>query len=104
MGRLKALPSRLAALGPAVKPPPKVADVLYRSTEWKALVARVKAERGAWCVRCGSGRRVIADHIVEVKDGGAPFDPSNLQLLCHACHNAKTADARAARAGGRSKV
>lgn len=98
MGRLKALAPALRTAAPVLKAAPKVADVVYRSPEWRGLVARVKRARGAWCCVCGSSHRVIADHIVEVKDGGAPFDASNIQLLCQACHNAKTAKARAARA------
>ncbi|WP_298618749.1 AAA family ATPase [uncultured Zoogloea sp.] len=71
----------------------------YQSPEWRGLVTRIKRERGARCQRCGSGHRVIADHVIELRDGGAPLDASNIELLCQACHNAKTADARAARAG-----
>lgn len=32
------------------------------------------------------------DHIIEIEDGGDPFDWDNLQHLCHACHNRKTAE------------
>lgn len=32
----------------------------------------------------------IVDHIIEIEDGGAPFDIKNLQHLCHSCHNIKT--------------
>ena len=31
------------------------------------------------------------DHIVEISDGGEIWEESNLQNLCHSCHNAKTA-------------
>jgi hypothetical protein len=40
---------------------------------------------------------MFADHIVELNDGGAPFDVANGQCLCGAHHTAKTADARGAR-------
>lgn len=32
----------------------------------------------------------IVDHIIELEDGGEPFDINNLQHLCHSCHNTKT--------------
>lgn len=81
-------------------PLPKKAEGFYTSPEWRGLVADVKRARGSFCQRCGSRHRVIADHIVERKDGGADLDESNVELLCAACHNRKTAAARAARARG----
>lgn len=89
-------------LQPLVAAPGKRADGLYLSREWRALMARIKRERGCWCVMCGAGGkgvRVLGDHIVEVKDGGAELDPENVQLLCLPCHNRKTASQRARRAG-----
>ena len=90
MGRL---PSRLGTL-------PKQTERFYQSREWRCLVAEVKSERGAYCQRCGSADRVIADHIVERKDDGADLDKSNIELLCHRHHAVKTAEARARRAKG----
>jgi 5-methylcytosine-specific restriction endonuclease McrA len=98
MPRLRALPAAIPSLGPQLLPPPKLADRFYASPEWRALVARLKRERGPFCQRCGSSHRVIGDHVIELKDGGAPLDPSNVELLCQAHHNAKTAAARARRA------
>lgn len=37
---------------------------------------------------------MFADHVVEVKDGGAKLDPANGQCLCGSCHTRKTAAAR----------
>lgn len=79
---------------------PKVAASFYTSTDWRKLAAAIKRERGNKCELCGSRDRVIADHIVELKDGGAPLDRSNIQLLCHEHHQQKTAKARKARASG----
>lgn len=105
MGLLKRLPSRLGRAPLRVRSMPKKAEAFYQSKEWRDLVRSIKATRGAWCERCGSGHRVIGDHIVERRDGGAELDPSNIELLCQPCHNRKTAQARAARVtGGRSKV
>ena len=97
MGRLKALPPRLGALPPRVAARPKVADQFYQSPEW----AQARREQPCkWCAVCGSRQRLILDHIVERKDGGADFDPNNLQWLCHPHHNAKTAEAKAKRSRG----
>lgn len=104
MGRLTAVPSRLGMLPSRVTFAPKVAEAFYYSPPWRALVARLKRQRGARCQRpgCGSAKRIIADHIIERKDGGADLDPANIELLCHACHQVKTAAARARRAAGRA--
>jgi len=94
-----------ARIGPApvrssLRVPPKTAESFYLSPEWRQLVARIRRERGAWCQRCGSNHRLIGDHIVERKDGGADLDPDNIELLCHRCHQRKTAQAQAKRARG----
>jgi 5-methylcytosine-specific restriction enzyme A len=77
----------------------KRADDVYRSAAWRALAATVKTQRGGACVRCGSSDSVAADHIHEVKDGGAPLDAANIQLLCAACHRRKSVEARKTRGG-----
>lgn len=87
------MPPKLAAA-------PKMAEPFYQSREWHATKALKRAEGNVWCARCGSTERLILDHIVERKDGGPDFDPSNLEWLCHAHHQAKTAAARARRARG----
>ncbi|WP_246697254.1 HNH endonuclease signature motif containing protein [Rhizobium sp. G21] len=87
------MPSRVAAA-------PKQAESFYQSREWRVLCAEIKRERGKACERCGSTDRVIADHIIERKDGGADLDKRNVELLCHRHHAEKTAAARAARAKG----
>jgi 5-methylcytosine-specific restriction protein A len=94
------MPNRLGRLPVKVSAMPKVAEGFYQSREWRQLVARIKRERGNWCERCGSTNRVIGDHIVERKDGGADLDQSNVELLCAKHHAAKTAAARARRARG----
>jgi 5-methylcytosine-specific restriction protein A len=38
--------------------------------------------------------RLIADHVIEIDDGGAPLDVNNGMTLCLSCHNRKTAAAR----------
>ncbi|MCB1516116.1 MAG: HNH endonuclease [Hyphomicrobiaceae bacterium] len=51
-------------------------------------------------MRCGSTIRLIADHILERRDRPElELELTNVETLCQACHNAKTAKARARRAG-----
>jgi 5-methylcytosine-specific restriction enzyme A len=102
MARLNNLGSRVKPLGSRVRVPAKQAESFYVSREWRALVKRIKFERGPWCERCGSSKRVIADHIIERKDGGADLDPSNIELLCFDHHAIKTVEARRRRAAGLS--
>jgi len=70
----------------------------YNTTAWKKLRTRY-AKQNPLCVRCKEQGRVtpvqIVDHIIEIKDGGASLDESNLQSMCRACHNSKTAQRRA---------
>jgi 5-methylcytosine-specific restriction protein A len=72
----------------------------YQSATWRAVRAAFLREHPA-CTRCaGRGRvvaAVVADHVVPLKDGGARFDWANLDGLCIACHNAKTAGETARR-------
>jgi 5-methylcytosine-specific restriction protein A len=105
MGRLKALGARVGSMPAKVRAAPKTVEGFYSSAAWRGLVADIKLERGARCQRPGCTtptKRVIADHIVERKDGGADLDPSNIELLCFDHHQQKTAAARAARAQGRT--
>ena len=84
--------------------PPKVADRFYSSPAWIALRDRVRHEAGGRCQVAGCGRaerRMIVDHIVELKDGGAPLDRSNSRLMCRSHHNQKTAAERAKRTARR---
>jgi 5-methylcytosine-specific restriction enzyme A len=80
-------------LPPRIAPIPKEADAFYTSPEWRTLVDRIKRERGWKCQQCGAHPpvRILGDHIIELKDGGAALDPRNVRLLCLPCHNTKTA-------------
>ena len=62
----------------------------YYTQAWKDARAAYRAKHPI-CEICGKAKSVIVDHIVELTDGGDPFDERNFQALCIACHNKKTA-------------
>lgn len=100
-------PVRVLGAVPAVK----VALQFYASVEWRALVRRIVKARGRQCqdINCqtpnrGHGGRVYADHVHELRDGGAPLDERNVMLMCPSCHGRKTARAREARAAREARV
>lgn len=60
--------------------------LVYNSPRW-AAVRRIVLERDGWrCVRCGLPGRLEVHHRQRVADGGAPFDPANLETVCWHCH------------------
>ena len=73
---------------------------------WVALRNHIRKRDAYRCVRCRSEHRKLeVDHIVALMDGGAEFDPANLQTLCRPCHVAKTAtDWKVRKAHGRLEV
>ncbi|WP_408586463.1 HNH endonuclease signature motif containing protein [Novosphingobium sp.] len=101
------LKPRLAALDTRrVKVPAKRAEAVYQTPEYRAwrtsVIDRANGqceamEGGKRCPKAAPAHRMFTDHRVEIRDGGAPFDPDNGQCLCGSHHTAKTAQARAAR-------
>lgn len=72
---------------------------VYKSSEWARFRALIIVERGERCEDKDhhSGTRIARldlDHIVELQDGGAAFNPANVLLRCRACHGRKTAKAK----------
>lgn len=101
MARLRAAPGRIASAPSRLKPPPDVAQGFYVSKEWRALRAKRMLDLDYFAARArANGERLILDHVVEIRDGGAPLDPANTQWLTHSEHQAKTAAAKLARAKG----
>lgn len=105
MGKVKASASRVPTRSARV-PTASSHNPFYSSKEWKDLVEEVIRERGRVCeeMQCarrfgrdGKPIRLIADHIIEIRDGGARLDKSNIKLVCFSCHSLKTARERANR-------
>jgi 5-methylcytosine-specific restriction endonuclease McrA len=68
--------------------PPRQHNRFYYTSEWKKARKEFLLEHPI-CVCCGRPA-VIVDHVVPIKDGGDPLEPSNLQALCWSCHSRKS--------------
>jgi 5-methylcytosine-specific restriction protein A len=68
-------------------------EKLYHTTRW-AKLRRFHLSQYPLCVMCSTRGFVavanVVDHIIPIVDGGAMFDPKNLQSLCRPCHTEKT--------------
>lgn len=111
---MTAIAKRIKTILPLVKTPdfrtcplpPRQLDTHYGTAqhkEWRTSVRRRAGWRCEWVecgVRCSKHApydRMIADHIVELKDGGSPLDLSNGQCLCTQHNTLKGIRARGAR-------
>lgn len=102
--RIKALPPRIATLDTrAIQPRPKIVDPYYSSSVHIAWRDMVISRSNGFCQdrRCKTpgepGLRLVADHIIELRDGGSRTDPSNGMARCWSCHTRKTVAERARR-------
>lgn len=95
---MRMLKPRLTAIDArTVRPPPKEREEHYGTARHRDWSRQVIERSGGVCqaIECGRmGVRLFADHIVELKDGGAPFDVRNGQALCGSCHGKKTSRAK----------
>lgn len=59
----------------------------YQSSVWRntrnAFIAA-----NPYCIECGE-KATVADHKVRIKEGGDPYNWSNLSPMCSKCHNKK---------------
>ena len=93
----------------AIKPEAKTAEPFYLGKEyraWREVVIRragrrcqAIGENGWRCSKAEPYHRMFADHVVEIRDGGAMYDPANGMALCGKHHTLKTMRVRAARMG-----
>lgn len=105
MARIKLVGPRIATLDArAVKAPPKRVDAFYTTPQYELWRAEVIERADGRCQDplCKHpdrrGMRLFADHVHEIRDGGAPYDPANGLARCGSCHTRKTAEERAKRA------
>jgi 5-methylcytosine-specific restriction enzyme A len=116
MSKLRSLPFLLAQVDTrTTKLSPKIKDPFYDTPAfryWRTLVVARAGGRcevmvdGYRCTRATPHHRMYADHIIELRDGGAPLDLNNGQCLCRSHHEIKTVEARRQRlqmVGGDSK-
>jgi 5-methylcytosine-specific restriction enzyme A len=70
---------------------------VYDSAAWQDLRHAARL-RDPLCVDCTAEGKTVAwtdlDHIVDMEDGGAPFDIDNVVGRCHVHHSRKTARTR----------
>jgi 5-methylcytosine-specific restriction enzyme A len=99
--RIGRAPNRIAPAPLRTKAAPKMAAAFYQSAEWKALKAmrRRDPDYAMARKRCKPGEWLVLDHVIEIKDGGAPLDPANTQWLTNSEHQAKTALRKRQRSG-----
>lgn len=63
---------------------------VYKDPRWRKL-RLIVLKYAPQCATSGCYRQAReVDHIVRLADGGAPFDPANLQGLCKRCHRRKS--------------
>lgn len=59
---------------------------VYKSRRWQILRRHVLFEEPFCASGCGALATDV-HHLVDISAGGNPWDPTNLQPLCHACHS-----------------
>src|SRR6185437_1584280 len=72
---------------------------IYNSVRWRKLRA-VVLRRDPICKECNEEPSSDADHIIPIRQGGAPWSVENLQGLCAGCHSTKTQKESGGRASG----
>lgn len=62
--------------------------------KYRAVIAKIWEERPHECVKCGKYLHEAKwhnfDHIKGRRTEQLCLDPNNIQILCYACHHAKT--------------
>lgn len=86
-------------------PPPKQTEAWYQTSDHKAWASEVVSRARGRCQdpahQGHHNRRLVADHIVEVRDNPSrALDPTNGCARCWPCHTRKTNAERARRQRG----
>lgn len=71
----------------------------YNSKKWRKYAHSIRAEEPLCIICLQEGRTTpsqMVDHIHPISKGGSKWERSNLQALCHKCHNKKTAKSKKA--------
>lgn len=79
----------------------KESAAVYNTRKWQKLRA-TQLSKHPLCINFDTCHNVatIADHKIELVDGGKAFDINNLESMCRSCHNTKTAKVKRDRYGG----
>lgn len=73
---------------------PTIHRAVYARKRW-TMTRRRQLRDHPLCETPGCDRNATdVHHIVDLSDGGDPWDPANLQSLCHVCHARITGGAR----------
>ena len=64
----------------------RLGRTLYHLAGWKRARLGALRRAGYRCQRCGGARRLEVHHRTPIEQGGAPFDPRNLEVCCRGCH------------------
>lgn len=59
---------------------------IYRTARWARVRLAVLAAAGWRCTQCGRAGVLEVHHRKPLADGGAPYDPRNLEARCRPCH------------------
>ena len=97
MAKLRVLSPRLATFSPnrfCIQQAAAGATPRIRGRQWMKIKTDALAASNHWCVECQAEGvqtlAVVVDHRIPLWQGGSN-EPSNLQGLCKAHHDAKTA-------------
>ena len=57
-----------------------------RGGRWDVFRRAMIRRSGGVCERCGIHGRLEMHHMTPLSDGGACYDPENVEVLCRRCH------------------
>ena len=60
--------------------------IKLNARQWARAEKMAKDRTGWKCERCGKRGKLEVHHTKRLHDGGDPYDPDNLEVLCRSCH------------------